>query len=176
MKMYMWFSVVMTTSAVYAQTTIRPITQEQIPAAKETIISAWNEVLGTDRTVEGWEKHGHFDDLNDVDHKFISFFVLLDEGTVVGTAGIKPLNNGICELKRMWLLKPYRGKGWGGKLLDSLVADAITQGFKRMYLEVWMPQRQQQALNFYQKHGFSEIPAYRESREGALFMEKILER
>jgi len=165
----------MITDAVCAQITIRPITQEQIPAAKETIISAWNEVFGTDRTVEGWEKHGHFDDLNDVEHKFISFFVLLDEGAVVGTAGIKPLGDGICELKRMWLLKPYRGKGWGGKLLDSLVADAITHGFKHMRLEVWMPQRQQLALNFYQRHGFYEIPAYRESREGALFMAKSLE-
>jgi putative acetyltransferase len=157
------------------QLDIRQISREQIPAAKETIIRGWNEVTERDRTVAECEKHGLFDDLNDVENKFVTFLVLTDGDTVVGTAGIKPLSNDICELKRMWLLQPYRNKGWGAKLLSSLLTDATVHGFKRIRLEVYVPHRQQHALHFYRKHGFYEIPAYCESREDAIYMEKMLQ-
>jgi putative acetyltransferase len=174
MKIYRLFFAAMIATDSHAQITIRRIQREQIPAAKETIIRAWNQVLERNRTVAEWEERGHFDDLNDFEHKFINFLVLMDGDAIVGTAGVKPLNDDTCELKRMWLLQPYRGKGSGTKLLNMLMADAKAHGFKKIRLEVYVPHLQQEAMAFNRKHGFYEIPAYSESRADAIFMEKVL--
>src|SRR5512138_184183 len=59
-------------------------------------------------------------DLEDINEYYFSkggtFFVGVDNGRVVGTAGVRKLDGNLCEIRRIYLKKGYRGKGNGKKL------------------------------------------------------------
>jgi putative acetyltransferase len=100
-----------------------------------------------------------------------AFLVLLDDERVVGTAALRRLDDETCELKRMWLLPPYRGLGWGRKMAQQLLDIAVRRGYKRTRLDT--SPRQQQALRLYTKIGFQPIERYNDG-PCEIFMEKQL--
>jgi putative acetyltransferase len=100
-----------------------------------------------------------------------AFLVLLDDERVVGTAALRRLDAQTCELKRMWLLPPYRGQGWGRKLAELLLDMAVRRGYKRIRLDT--SPRQLQAISLYRKLGFEPIARYNEG-PCEVFMEKQL--
>ena len=73
----------------------------------------------------------------------------------------------------MWFLKPYRGQGYGRKMTKILFDFAIRAGYGKVRLDLANPQRQLQAMRFYQKQGFYSIERYNDS-PCTVFMEKIL--
>ncbi|MGL4882858.1 MAG: GNAT family N-acetyltransferase, partial [Waterburya sp.] len=83
------------------------------------------------------------------------------------------LSHDICELKRMWLLKPYRGQGFGRKMTQILFDFAIKKQYHKVRLDIANEQRQLQAIHFYQKLGFYPIERYNNS-PCTVFMEKVL--
>lgn len=56
-----------------------------------------------------------------------------------------------CYVKRLWVHANWRKHGLGSNLLHGIEAAAIEQGFSRFHLET----TSFQALEFYQKHGYS---------------------
>lgn len=65
-----------------------------------------------------------------------SFDVLTDSsGAVVGTVGLFPLRGTRCELRKMYLAAPCRGRGLGKRLLRRALARARELGFTRIELE-----------------------------------------
>jgi molybdate transport system substrate-binding protein len=56
-------------------------------------------------------------------------------GCVIGCCGIYPLDEGACELRKMYLVRQARGKGLGKRLLDRALAFARGRGFERVELE-----------------------------------------
>ena len=52
-------------------------------------------------------------DLKDINSYYLSkdgtFFVGIDNGRVVGTAGVRKLEENMCEIRRIYLKKEYRG-------------------------------------------------------------------
>ncbi len=48
-----------------------------------------------------------------------AFFVLFDGDSIIGTCAVKPLGNGVCEIRRLYVRKNFRGKGLGLTLLKS---------------------------------------------------------
>ena len=101
------------------------------------------------------------------------FLVVCDDERVVGTGAIHYLDNSTCELKRMWLLKDYRGQGLGMKLARSLIDFAKKVGYGKVLLDLFDKQKQLQAIAFYQKLGFRHIERYNDS-PCTVFMEKLL--
>jgi putative acetyltransferase len=87
--------------------------------------------------------------------------------------GIRRLEEEICELKKMWILKDYRAQGWGVRIARELFAFAKKAGYKKVRLELFDPPKQQRAKAFYQELGFYEIAPYRDS-PAKLCMEKLL--
>jgi GNAT superfamily N-acetyltransferase len=81
-----------------------------------------------------------------------AFYVLLDGEKVVGTAAVQKYDPDIAELKRMYLEKEYRRKGWGTKLLHRATNFAKENKFKKIVLDTDI--RQPEAINFYTKMGF----------------------
>ncbi|MCQ1535042.1 GNAT family N-acetyltransferase [Methanosarcina sp. KYL-1] len=71
-------------------------------------------------------EHGfEYDRLKDADLKDIegyyfakggTFFVGIADGRVVGTAGVRKLEDGSCEIRRIYLKKEFRDKGHGKQL------------------------------------------------------------
>ena len=92
----------------------------------------------------------------------------------VGCAGIRSLEPGIAELKRMYLRPLYRGQGIGRVLMEHCIATARDLGYQRIRLDTLA--HMVQAIGLYRASGFTEIQAYRYNPfAGAVYMEKVLE-
>lgn len=76
-----------------------------------------------------------------------------DTGEVVAGVGIGPLIgvNGICELQKMYCLKPYRGTGIANELI-TVALDFAKIHYRKCYLETM--DNMDRAKHFYEKHGF----------------------
>jgi len=55
---------------------------------------------------------------------------------VVGCAGIVRVDEQTCELRKIYLLKRFRGQAIGKQLLDQCIAVGKERGYSRMRLEV----------------------------------------
>ena len=73
--------------------------------------------------------------------------------------GLKPLGDGICEMKRLYLRPEYHGLGVGRALVTRLIEAASEIGYSSMRLETGPLQVEAQRL--YEAVGFRRIPAYR---------------
>jgi ribosomal protein S18 acetylase RimI-like enzyme len=63
------------------------------------------------------------------------------------------------ELRRIYLLSSWHGRGIGGALLTRATQAAAKRGARRMLLGVWAQNRR--ALGFYAAHGFHKIATRR---------------
>lgn len=156
---------------------IRPIQQHQIEQAKQIVtvvcLEIWQGVL----TEEDLRRYDSMSDIENVrSHYFDNcgvFLVLVDDEQVVGTGAIRRLDDEICELKRMWFLKEYRGQGFGWKMAQRLFDFARQAGYRKVRLDLVSGERQPEALKLYRKLGFYSIERYNDSL-CTVFMEKIL--
>ena len=76
----------------------------------------------------------------------------------VGIAAYRPFEHRICEMKRLYVLPRFRGTGLGRLLVEELVRDARSHGYRRMVLDTLPSMRPAQAV--YSAMGFQPIPAY----------------
>jgi putative acetyltransferase len=103
----------------------------------------------------------HLDHLFEVyDSPKAVYYVIENEGKVVGGAGVMQLDNGpagVCELQKMYLLPEARGLGLGYQLMEKCLEKAIEFGFESCYLET-MPYMEN-AQKLYKKVGFDYLDA-----------------
>ena len=89
-----------------------------------------------------------------------AYFVLEQDGQVLGGGGIAPLDGGpddLCELRKMYFLPQVRGQGLGERLLARCLEAARELGYARCYLETCTGM--DAAMRLYGKMGFHPIPA-----------------
>ena len=89
-----------------------------------------------------------------------SFFVIELRGRVAGCGGMGPLaegEEGVCELRKMYLLPELRGLGLGTRLLGMILDAARKSAYHQCYLETL--EHMNQARNLYRRHGFEFISA-----------------
>lgn len=81
------------------------------------------------------------------------------DGAVAGCIALRPMNDdGICEMKRLFVREEFRGQKIGRILTEKIIADAKTIGYHTMRLDTL--QRMETARSLYKKIGFTVIPAY----------------
>ena len=91
----------------------------------------------------------------------------------VGCVGLRKLENGICEMKRLYVRPDFRKEGVGQTLVENLISDARAMDYKKMRLDTLPIMREAQAL--YRRLGFVEIPPYIQDRPAdALYFELAL--
>jgi putative acetyltransferase len=76
------------------------------------------------------------------------------------------------ELKRMFLLKPYRGLGIGQQMLDAALNFARNSGYSRILL--YSSKTLTVSRILYLKNGFVDIPRYNADHRADIFMRKKL--
>jgi putative acetyltransferase len=146
---------------------IERLSEGQVQAAKGVIAAGCREFFG--------EEPADFRDMEKVSVEYRepwgTFLVLLDGECVVGTGAIRRLDEETCELKRMWFLPAYRGKGWGTRMAELLLAFARGAGYKRVRLDT--SPLLAAANRLYARLGFQAIERYN-CGPCTVFMEKRL--
>jgi len=93
------------------------------------------------------------------------------DGQLAGCVALHKWDNGICEMKRLYLRPSFRAKGLGRAITEKIITDARSIGYQRMRLDTIEP-LMKDAVEMYRKLGFREIAPYRPNPiAGAMYME-----
>ena len=99
----------------------------------------------------------------------------LQDGQTAGCIALRPVNTGVCEMKRLYVRPAFRAHGVGRALVDRLIHEARSAGYQHLRLDTLPSMTGAQAL--YRRLGFHEIAPYYDSPvEGAVFLELQLDR
>lgn len=83
-----------------------------------------------------------------------------DAGQPVGMAFLKPIRDGVCEIKRMYVRPEGRGSGLGRRLLNELIDAARQIGYATVLLDSSAHMTSAHAL--YRSVGFRDVDYYPE--------------
>jgi GNAT superfamily N-acetyltransferase len=90
---------------------------------------------------------------------------------LAGCIAMRKLEDGICEMKRLFVRGDFRGQKVGLRLIEALIEAARGEGYSKMRLDTFPP-KMGTAVSLYESHGFRAIPPYYNNPyEGVLFME-----
>jgi putative acetyltransferase len=115
------------------------------------------QLLDADLAERDGDDHAFYAQLNQtafLAHAIVAYW----QGVAVGSGALKPFADGMMEVKRMYTLPPYRGRGIAKTVLAALEAWAAEMGSHKCVLETG--QNQPEALAMYAKQGYQRIPNY----------------
>jgi len=93
---------------------------------------------------------------------------------LAGCIALRKLDDRTCEMKRLFIRPKFRGKGYGRKMIDSLIEQARDIGYERMWLDS-LPGKMDAAIALYRQLGFKDIPAYYDNPlESVIYLERKL--
>ena len=95
-------------------------------------------------------------------------------GDAIGCVALRKLEQDTCEMKRLYVRPEFRGQGAARNLVEGLIGEARSSGYRRMVLDT-LPSMEA-AHKLYRTLGFREIPPYPKNPiPGALFFELSLQ-
>jgi GNAT superfamily N-acetyltransferase len=87
-----------------------------------------------------------------------AFLVLTVGGSPVACAGIRRHDEVQAEVKRMFVRRPFRGRGLSRTLLAAVEDQAGRLGYRRILLETG--RAQPEAVGLYRSSGYDQIPGF----------------
>jgi len=90
-----------------------------------------------------------------------ALFIAYVNGEAAGCAALRPLADGVGEMKRLYVRPDYRKVGLGNHLIGAIIAAARRAGFEQLRLDTLASMTPAQAL--YRKLGFIETPPYNDN-------------
>ncbi len=116
-------------------------------------------------------------DVADVEQHYMQngcFWCLFDNEILIGTVAVRiiDIDNKVIELKRMFVLPEYQGKGYGRLLLEYAIDYAREQKYNKICLDT----RKQfsAAHHLYRSTGFQETAKYNDNERAELYFELVL--
>ena len=103
------------------------------------------------------EEHVFYAQLNKTDtikHVIVAY----ENEKPISCGAIREHSSTMMEVKRMYTLPGYRGKGLATKVLNELEKWASELSYQKCILETGL--RQPDAIRLYEKNGYSRIPNY----------------
>ena len=101
-----------------------------------------------------------------------AFLVIYAGGKPVAGGGIKRDDDGVAEIKRMYVVPAARRQGLGRQLLEALEDRARELGYARIRLDTGARQPHAQAM--YERAGYHPIDNYNGNSMASFWGEKIL--
>lgn len=160
---------------------IRPIKPHEWHAAKRLIYTVAKDVfsdpLPVDEIMARFEARGTLEEMDDIQANYFDrdgiFLVMTRNDQIICTGAVRRLEAKTCELKRLWLLTEFHGRGLGYRMIRELLAFARKKGYRRVRLET-DPIHQRRAIGFYKRLGFYEIPIPNITEDEDILMELVL--
>jgi GNAT superfamily N-acetyltransferase len=129
--------------------------------------------LDKDLAIRDGDEHAFYAQFNKIDAiKYV--IIAYENDEPVGCGSIKKYESNVIEVKRMFVLPHYRSKGIASTILASLENWAKELGYQKCILETG--NKQNEALIFYPKNGYTKIPNYGQYQNiaNSVCFEKIL--
>jgi len=82
----------------------------------------------------------------------------MDGQQAAGCVALRKAEDGVCEMKRLFLRPQYRGQGLGRLLAERIVSEATALGYTVMRLDTL--NKLKEAMGLYEAMGFRRIAAY----------------
>jgi putative acetyltransferase len=152
---------------------IAPVQGEEDITHIRALFSEYHEWLGVDLCFQGFQQ-----ELKDLPGKYSEprgTLTLAREGdAIAGCVGLWPLEERVCEMKRLYVRPAWRGRGLGRKLALVIIDEAKKRGYQCMRLDT-LPQLKE-ALGLYRSLGFVDTkPYYNNPLDGVSYLELALE-
>lgn len=116
-------------------------------------------------------------DIADVERYYMQngyFWCLFDNEVLIGTVAVRfiDMESKVVELKRMFVLPEYQGRGYGRLLLEN----AISYAKKQQYSKLCLDTRKQfsTAQHLYRSCGFQEAEKFNDNQHAELYFELVL--
>jgi putative acetyltransferase len=118
----------------------------------------------------------HALDLDELRRPEVTFWSVLDAGTLVGCGAIFRLDDSHAEVKSMRTAADRRGNGVASRLLEHVLAEAKRKGFSRLSLETGATEPFFPARRLYEKFGFEYCGPFGDYRPdpNSVFMTRAL--
>jgi putative acetyltransferase len=113
--------------------------------------------LDLELKIRDGEDHDFYHQFNKIDAIKYAIVAYWD-GKPVGSGAIKVYDDQTMEVKRMYVLDAFRGKGIASAVLKDLEDWALELGFQTCILETGL--NQPEAIAMYKKLGYTVIPNY----------------
>ena len=154
-------------------TTIRPATTPEDLAIIRGLFQAYADGLPVDLAYQDFAS-----ELADLPGKYAqphgALMLARDAaGEPLGCVALRPLDDGRCEMKRLYVAPAARGTGLGGALMRAVIAAGRRLGYRAMRLDTLSDMTAAQAM--YAAAGFQRIaPYYDGAAPGTIFLELAL--
>ena len=134
---------------------LRTFTKKDAGSAKQLILSILTKEYPFDKSAYSDS------DLDKIEEVYggekDSFFVIEEDGSVVGTVGVKEDSDNSALLRRLFVDLKHRRKGYGSELLDKAISFCRNKGYKHIFFRC--TDRMKDAMNLCMQKGFKEIEA-----------------
>jgi len=131
---------------------VRPIAKDDYDKVKELILDILTKEYPFDRSAYSDS------DLYDIGGTYKgereNFFILEDEGKIIGTVGIKEDSKDTALLRRLFVDTTERGKGYGATLMGEAVKFCTENGYSEIVFRT--TNRMTGAIELCQKKGFKK--------------------
>jgi putative acetyltransferase len=141
--------------------------------SKNTDFQKLVKKLDADLSARDGKEHSFYAQFNKIDS--IKYAIIAYKDNMpIGSGAIKEFSEAVMEVKRMYVIENYRGKGIASVVLNELEKWAKELGYKKCILETG--KRQPEAISLYLKKGYSTIPNYGQYKnvENSICFEKKL--
>ena len=132
---------------------VRTFREEDFPKIRELILSILTKEYPFDKSCYSDS------DLYSLDQTYSgaknSFFVIEEDGRIIGTAGVKEESRETALLRRLFVNSDSRGKGFGKLLIDRAIEFCRNAGYHRVVFRT--TNRMKQAIELCKKKGFMQV-------------------